>query len=300
MAILGTRERPAVIRVQEPRRSDAVMRICKARGWQVIVGVEPDKPEDLTDLAYLLAAEHKLPKVGRNDPCPCGSGRKFKKCCEALPSPAARLVDAAVAQLAQAPGLLELVGPFDEPTFPLASDLEALWAWQERQPWQAAEWARAHDEFLGDVQVPRDPERQLALAEIFADWFLLDRPLSAACGPHAGQTPAAAWRPDSALAGTQFAAFVVVAAGPEGVTVRRPGEGADEYRLSEPPEVSVAPGDLLVGRLYPWNGVWLTGSYTSVLSPVDEKGFDPDELESLTAIADARGYAETLGVYGVD
>ena len=22
-------------------------------------------------------------KAGRNDPCPCGSGRKFKKCCEA-------------------------------------------------------------------------------------------------------------------------------------------------------------------------------------------------------------------------
>jgi SEC-C motif-containing protein len=23
------------------------------------------------------------PKVGRNDPCPCGSGRKYKKCCGA-------------------------------------------------------------------------------------------------------------------------------------------------------------------------------------------------------------------------
>ena len=23
------------------------------------------------------------PKVGRNSPCPCGSGRKFKKCCGA-------------------------------------------------------------------------------------------------------------------------------------------------------------------------------------------------------------------------
>ncbi|MGJ5819572.1 SEC-C metal-binding domain-containing protein [Paludibaculum fermentans] len=23
------------------------------------------------------------PKVGRNDPCPCGSGRKHKKCCGA-------------------------------------------------------------------------------------------------------------------------------------------------------------------------------------------------------------------------
>jgi uncharacterized protein len=21
------------------------------------------------------------PKVGRNDPCPCGSGKKYKKCC---------------------------------------------------------------------------------------------------------------------------------------------------------------------------------------------------------------------------
>ncbi|MBR6467995.1 MAG: SEC-C domain-containing protein, partial [Desulfovibrio sp.] len=21
------------------------------------------------------------PRVGRNDPCPCGSGKKYKKCC---------------------------------------------------------------------------------------------------------------------------------------------------------------------------------------------------------------------------
>ncbi|MAA50647.1 MAG: zinc chelation protein SecC [Gammaproteobacteria bacterium] len=23
----------------------------------------------------------QIPKVGRNDPCPCGNGKKFKKCC---------------------------------------------------------------------------------------------------------------------------------------------------------------------------------------------------------------------------
>ncbi|MBE6032925.1 MAG: hypothetical protein E7224_07025, partial [Clostridiales bacterium] len=23
------------------------------------------------------------PEVGRNDPCPCGSGKKYKKCCGA-------------------------------------------------------------------------------------------------------------------------------------------------------------------------------------------------------------------------
>ncbi|RKY40214.1 MAG: hypothetical protein DRP85_09010 [Candidatus Makaraimicrobium thalassicum] len=22
-------------------------------------------------------------KIGRNDPCPCGSGKKYKKCCQA-------------------------------------------------------------------------------------------------------------------------------------------------------------------------------------------------------------------------
>lgn len=27
---------------------------------------------------------NREPKVGRNDPCPCGSGRKFKKCCGAI------------------------------------------------------------------------------------------------------------------------------------------------------------------------------------------------------------------------
>jgi preprotein translocase subunit SecA len=25
--------------------------------------------------------ERELPKVGRNDPCHCGSGRKYKRCC---------------------------------------------------------------------------------------------------------------------------------------------------------------------------------------------------------------------------
>ena len=33
---------------------------------------------------HALDSEHvQLPKVGRNDPCPCGSGKKYKKCCMA-------------------------------------------------------------------------------------------------------------------------------------------------------------------------------------------------------------------------
>jgi uncharacterized protein len=31
--------------------------------------------------AYWHAPQPKSAKVGRNDPCPCGSGKKHKKCC---------------------------------------------------------------------------------------------------------------------------------------------------------------------------------------------------------------------------
>ncbi|MBE6441673.1 MAG: hypothetical protein E7022_04995 [Desulfovibrio desulfuricans] len=32
------------------------------------------------------AYRRETPKVGRNDPCPCGSGKKYKKCCGAAAS----------------------------------------------------------------------------------------------------------------------------------------------------------------------------------------------------------------------
>jgi uncharacterized protein YecA (UPF0149 family) len=28
-----------------------------------------------------LTFRREQPKAGRNDPCPCGSGKKYKKCC---------------------------------------------------------------------------------------------------------------------------------------------------------------------------------------------------------------------------
>ncbi len=37
--------------------------------------------EEAASAAARPAPEAPPPKVGRNEPCPCGSGRKFKKCC---------------------------------------------------------------------------------------------------------------------------------------------------------------------------------------------------------------------------
>ncbi|WP_397474925.1 SEC-C metal-binding domain-containing protein [Pusillimonas sp.] len=33
------------------------------------------------DALPLLSKQDNRKKLGRNDPCPCGSGRKHKKCC---------------------------------------------------------------------------------------------------------------------------------------------------------------------------------------------------------------------------
>ncbi len=45
--------------------------------------VVPDQDETATsaDEAARQPFVRETPKVGRNDPCPCGSGQKFKKCC---------------------------------------------------------------------------------------------------------------------------------------------------------------------------------------------------------------------------
>jgi SWIM/SEC-C metal-binding protein len=85
MARLGTKARPAVIRAQTEQRARELFERCTEHGWDVIVGVEPDKPEDITDMLKLenpdafTARSQNLP--GRNEPCLCGSGAKFKKCC---------------------------------------------------------------------------------------------------------------------------------------------------------------------------------------------------------------------------
>ncbi len=36
---------------------------------------------DCHDCASHAPIERSAPKVGRNDPCPCNSGKKYKKCC---------------------------------------------------------------------------------------------------------------------------------------------------------------------------------------------------------------------------
>ncbi len=85
MARLGTQKRPAIARVQTPERALELNTLCDAHGVHCIVGVEPGQPEDISDIERAIAPPVPYvaaPTVGRNEPCPCGSGKKFKKCCD--------------------------------------------------------------------------------------------------------------------------------------------------------------------------------------------------------------------------
>ena len=81
---LGTEKNPAIVSVQTEERVKELESVFEKNGWKYTIELEQDNPEDITDLDILLnpvkmrIAEKK---VGRNEPCPCGSGKKFKKCC---------------------------------------------------------------------------------------------------------------------------------------------------------------------------------------------------------------------------
>ena len=89
MAKLGTTKRPAIVRVQTESRAEEIMDECNSKGWKVIVGLEPDKPEDISDLNKLakksvvtISPIERFRPLSGNNFCPCGSGKKYKKCCQ--------------------------------------------------------------------------------------------------------------------------------------------------------------------------------------------------------------------------
>lgn len=83
MAKLGSEKNPIIVRVANDAQGKYVAQQCTEHGWHYIIGIEPDEPEDISDLDKALNPPepfHTI-KIGRNEPCPCGSGRKYKQCC---------------------------------------------------------------------------------------------------------------------------------------------------------------------------------------------------------------------------
>ncbi|RPJ05189.1 MAG: hypothetical protein EHM28_12605, partial [Spirochaetaceae bacterium] len=82
---LGTKANPARVTVQTKIRAKELEAIFKAKEWVHEITVDKSKEENISDLKLLQhpvkTVVNKKGKVGRNEKCPCGSGKKYKHCC---------------------------------------------------------------------------------------------------------------------------------------------------------------------------------------------------------------------------
>lgn len=84
MAKLGSKKCPIYVRVASHEQLRVVADQCAQLDLHFIAELSPDHPPDLEQFERAINPPQPVKTqmcVGRNDPCPCGSGRKFKKCC---------------------------------------------------------------------------------------------------------------------------------------------------------------------------------------------------------------------------
>jgi uncharacterized protein YecA (UPF0149 family) len=68
------------VKVEEPKAEEIIVIESDKLIKEAIDEMQQDKPRPKKQRAPVKQPE-KIVKVGRNDPCPCGSGKKYKKCC---------------------------------------------------------------------------------------------------------------------------------------------------------------------------------------------------------------------------
>ncbi|MDP2144331.1 MAG: UPF0149 family protein [Gallionella sp.] len=71
--------------VETPEQCEEIGKRIPASVSRIYRYWQPRRQAEAEHMAS-VTIQRDQPKVGRNDPCPCGSGKKFKKCCGAVAS----------------------------------------------------------------------------------------------------------------------------------------------------------------------------------------------------------------------
>ena len=66
MAKFGTKKRPARGHVQTLDRAQAILAMCDDRGWTAVIGIEPDKPEDIYQFEFLIFSCYRFGRIIRH------------------------------------------------------------------------------------------------------------------------------------------------------------------------------------------------------------------------------------------
>jgi len=59
MSKLGSNARPAVLYVNSEEKANEFQQVFEEMGWKVMITVDPDKPEDISDYQRLMGKKSK-------------------------------------------------------------------------------------------------------------------------------------------------------------------------------------------------------------------------------------------------
>jgi preprotein translocase subunit SecA len=70
------------VRIQSPDQASDAAQAMEAQAEQIanVTYTHPNEDGSVSQVTDPATAVVEVPKVGRNDPCPCGSGKKYKAC----------------------------------------------------------------------------------------------------------------------------------------------------------------------------------------------------------------------------
>lgn len=81
---LGTTERPLTLTLNNENRQPEIQLLLSEHQLVADIVIDESAAENITELTAII--DKPSPAItektaGRNDPCPCASGKKYKKCC---------------------------------------------------------------------------------------------------------------------------------------------------------------------------------------------------------------------------
>src|SRR5581483_7015992 len=70
------------VRVQSQQEAEQAAEVLGERAGHVsnVTYTHPNEDGSISQEADVATAVEQVPRVGRNEPCPCGSGKKYKHC----------------------------------------------------------------------------------------------------------------------------------------------------------------------------------------------------------------------------
>jgi uncharacterized protein YecA (UPF0149 family) len=81
LAELHNADVPEIEEIRKKRKERHELQIARRKEFDDVARQYYERKKQVESVDNVVPFKRDEPKVGRNEPCPCGSGKKYKKCC---------------------------------------------------------------------------------------------------------------------------------------------------------------------------------------------------------------------------